>query len=1090
MASNDSGKRNGRGPVGFAPEVSAQTAAPIPQDLQKIWEWNRTVPASVERCVHDVIHERVQAQPEAPAICAWDGELTYGELDRLSTGLASRLMELGVGPNIMVPLCFEKSMWTTVAMLGVSKAGATFVLLDSSLPECRLRSMTRQVKAEVMVSALPKEALGQRLVSRVVTLGSHVLEALYEQPIGVLPVSDPSSTMYVAFTSGSTGTPKGALISHQNLASALYHQEVGLRRTKSSRVYDFSSYGFDVSICNVFTTLAAGGCFCVPNEHDRRNNLAQSIASCDANAIDLTPSVARLLSPELVPGLETIIFGGEALHVKDVNPWWGKLQIVNLYGPCECTPNSSINYNPTSAEDSTHMGKGLGLVTWIVDADDHDTLLPLGNVGELLLEGPLVGLGYLDEPGLTAAAFIRDPAWLLQGAPGCPGRQGRLYKTGDLVRYGDDGNLVFVGRKDSQVKIRGQRVELGEIEHVLRSHDSVDDAAVVLQHHDGQDAFLAGYVTVCDDDSDEAGKYQPSQGQELQLVREWEMHFDAETYSKMARVRPETIGRDFIGWTSMYDGRDIDVGEMEEWLVDTMQAMLNGKPARHVLEIGTGSGMVLFNLGQGLESYVGLEPTEGAVGFLAETVKKIPELAPKVKIYRASAGELRRLEPPISANLVVLNSVLQYFPSEGYLSRVIEDVLELDDVDTIFVGDVRSYALHRQFLSKRTLHLADPEAATKGGIRTIMAEMERAESELLVDPAFFTALPARFPGRIQHVEILPKLMAATNELSSYRYAAVLHVSSRSAIQPLEMEDVGPSEWVNFVEQQLDGMSLAALLERSSSLHAVAVCNIPNSKTVLENQLVDFLDESGSNGYGDTVHWLKTIRQRAEAHAALSAADLVALASRTGYKVEVSWARQFSQRGGLDAIFHRRESDDGRSRFLFRFPTDNEREGQQCRALTSQPMRQQRRHEMLDQLQKMLRNTLPSYMLPHEIIILDEMPLSVNGKADRRALEEAMPCCKAGLGSVLVPGPEPGPEPEPELVSMAERQMREIWGRVLGINPWTIRSTDAFFRLGGNSIAAMKVVGEARTAGLELTVGHIFSHPELQDLVRQAGASLS
>ncbi len=141
-------------------------------------------------------------------------------------------------------------------------------------------------------------------------------------------------------------------------------------------------------------------------------------------------------------------------------------EVLNGYGPSECTPMSTFNYNSSSPEEATRIGRGVGLVTWVVDPENHDCLLPLGCVGELLLEGPLVGPGYLNDPEKTAAAFIEDPpTWLRRGTTDVPGRHGRLYKTGDLVRYNADGSLTFMGRKDAQVKIRGQRVELGEVEH-------------------------------------------------------------------------------------------------------------------------------------------------------------------------------------------------------------------------------------------------------------------------------------------------------------------------------------------------------------------------------------------------------------------------------------------------------------------------------------------------------------------------------------------------------------------------------------------------------------------------------------------------
>ena len=156
-------------------------------DLGRLWKWNSTVPAPVERCVHELIEERALAQPNAPAVCAWDGELTYGELDKLATRLAGRLVDLGVGPDVLVPLCFEKSMWTTVAILGVLKAGGGFVLLDPSLPEQRLQAIVRQVKGSLLLSSVANQTLSSRLAQKVVTVSSGFFTDLDDQAISTYP---------------------------------------------------------------------------------------------------------------------------------------------------------------------------------------------------------------------------------------------------------------------------------------------------------------------------------------------------------------------------------------------------------------------------------------------------------------------------------------------------------------------------------------------------------------------------------------------------------------------------------------------------------------------------------------------------------------------------------------------------------------------------------------------------------------------------------------------------------------------------------------------------------------------------------------
>lgn len=207
----------------------------------------------------------------------------------------------------------------------------------------------------------------------------------------------------------------------------------------------------------------------MPNEADRMNHLVLSMNQMKVTHINLTPTVARLLSPGAVPTLETLILLGEIVTEHDSQAWWGSnTKLINAYGPTECTSLSTVNCTSSSAAMLRSIGVGKGAVTWIVDPKDHNILMSWGQIGELIIEGPIVGLGYLDDPEKTAAAFIDAPSWLLQGSIVFPGRQGRLYKTGDLVQFDDNGNIIIIGRKDTQVKIRGHRIELGEVECRVR----------------------------------------------------------------------------------------------------------------------------------------------------------------------------------------------------------------------------------------------------------------------------------------------------------------------------------------------------------------------------------------------------------------------------------------------------------------------------------------------------------------------------------------------------------------------------------------------------------------------------------------------
>ncbi|KAK7227934.1 hypothetical protein V2G26_000104, partial [Clonostachys chloroleuca] len=435
------------------------------QDLSRIWQWNAIVPERVDACVHDLISQSVHRQPEAPAVCAWDGSLTYRELDDLSSQLAYRLIGLGVGPNIFVPLCFEKSMWTAVAMLAVMRAGGASVGMDITQPEERLHTIVSQANPHVILASETHQVIAQRLAKcNVVVVSERHLKQSHSSLVLELPRISPSSALYLVYTSGSTGTPKGVIVTHSNFSSAIKHQRDALGFTTDSRVFDFASYAFDMAWYNFIYTLSVGGCLCVPSEDERKNDVAGCIQRYRISYAFFTPTLARVLGRRVLSSLSVLVFAGEPVLPSDTTLCGLEGRTIISYGPAECTPGSTVAQITTTPAGPV-VGKGYGVVTWVVDPVHPDRLVPIGEVGELWLEGPLLGDGYLDDPERTTAAFTNDTPWLMEGGPACSGRRGRLYKTGDLVRYQADGSLAFVGRKDTQVKIRGQRVELGEVEH-------------------------------------------------------------------------------------------------------------------------------------------------------------------------------------------------------------------------------------------------------------------------------------------------------------------------------------------------------------------------------------------------------------------------------------------------------------------------------------------------------------------------------------------------------------------------------------------------------------------------------------------------
>jgi len=489
------------------PDASVEDClGPTPHDLDETWGWNHALPPTYDAGMHDIVDERARLCPGKTAISSWDGDLTYAHVSGYSAALARSLGDAGVTPGDYVPVCFEKSRWTVIAVLAVMKAGATFVLMDPTLPVARLQNMAKQVGAKTVVSSCDQQGLSRSILphGKLVAVGAHLFdddERRDPTPPSPAPVIEhkfrAEGIMYVVFTSGSTGTPKGVQISHRAYTSSAVPRARAVGYEEASRVLDFASYAFDVSIDSMLLTLANGGCLCIPSDEDRLNDINGVIRRMRVNYAGITPSMARILDLDVIASLAALGLGGEAVSARDAARWGQYTRIVIGYGPCECTIGCTVNSSAATGKDYITIGPGNGAVIWLVHPDDHERLVPVGAVGELLVEGPIVGEGYLNDPDKTAAAFVRDPAWLVAGHRGRPGRRGRLYKTGDLGRYAPDGSgeIVFVGRKDTQVKLRGQRVELGEIESqlkaILPSETNVIVEVIVPLASGGQPALVA-----------------------------------------------------------------------------------------------------------------------------------------------------------------------------------------------------------------------------------------------------------------------------------------------------------------------------------------------------------------------------------------------------------------------------------------------------------------------------------------------------------------------------------------------------------------------------------------------------------------------
>jgi amino acid adenylation domain-containing protein/non-ribosomal peptide synthase protein (TIGR01720 family) len=450
------------------------------QDIQLVHQWNSNEPVVVEDTIPSLFLKQASSRPHATAVSAWDGDFTYAELRDLASRLAQELIKHGAGPEKLVPLCVDKSKWAVVAIMGILLSGAAYVPLSSDHPAQRHRQIMQDCNATVAVCSPAYQSRFKDMVAKVLSVNESSIRGLPTRQGSVPLRAKPNNVCYVLFTSGSTGTPKGVVIEHRAIASSSAAICEALSMKSSSRVFQFGAFVFDASVMEILTTLTCGAAVCIPSEEDRTSDIAGAINKLKATWTCLTPSVANVIpSPEAVPSLKTFASGAEALTPETIKKWGSGLQLLNAYGPTEGSVVAVANDQVSKQRDPSNIGHVLQSGrAWVVNSEDPHYLAPIGAVGELCIEGPLLARGYLNNQAKTAESFVENPRFISNFVPKTTAT--RIYRTGDLVRYGPDGSIHYVGRKDNQVKLAGQRMELGEIEHHIQVHDIIHQAVILL----------------------------------------------------------------------------------------------------------------------------------------------------------------------------------------------------------------------------------------------------------------------------------------------------------------------------------------------------------------------------------------------------------------------------------------------------------------------------------------------------------------------------------------------------------------------------------------------------------------------------------
>ncbi len=1027
---------------------------------QLLVEWNQTQCNYSDNLCHQLFEAQAARTPDAIAVAFADEQLTHWELDQRANKIAHYLQQLGVAPEVLVGICIERSLEMVVAILGIWKAGGAYVPLDPNYPRDRLKFMLSDTQVQIVLTERSLAPLFQE-ESEFVNLKLICLDTQWKTISTNNPKSPKSSVTldnlaYVIYTSGSTGKPKGVLVEHRGLCNVVQAQIQVFNLQPENRILQFSSLSFDASIFEILLAFGVGASLYIPPKTARLPGfeLVQFLqAKAIATAI-LPPAVLAVLPAAELPNLRTVIAGGEACSNEIVQQWAVNRYFFNAYGPTEATiwatvarVNASLdnNYNKPS------IGRPVAN-TQIYLLDAHLQPVPIGVIGEVYIGGDGLARGYLNRPDLTVEKFISNP---LEKS-----KLNRLYKTGDLARYLAAGNLEFVGRIDEQVKIRGFRIELGEIEALLHQHPMVREA-VVMSDDASTDKRIIAYIVTNQDNT------QESQLQDEQ-VRQWQNLYD-QTYNQPAVNSNATFN--IIGWNSSYTGQPIPAEQMRQWVSDRAQQILTLQPQR-VLEIGCGTGLLLFQLAPHCTQYWGTDFSPVSIQYIEQQLAT--QALPQVKLLTRMATDFEGIEAN-AFDAVILNSVVQYFPSLDYLLQVLEGAIHaVAPGGFVFIGDVRSLPLLSAFHAAVQLHQADMTVSREQlGQQVQMAIFQ--ETELVIDPAFFHALKQRFE-RISNVQVQLTRGRYDNELTQFRYNVILRIEAEGVKRAGGAGETGEAGGAKIAYTQLNWTedNLSYVLVRQ---HLVAqpdvlrISGIPNARVMAAVKTAEWL-------MTETTAAPKTVGQMREALQQLGSGidpeDWWNLATELPYTVDVSWSNADST-GCYDVVFQHQSVVQDKERIRgnspcppFSLSPHPSHPARLWETYANNPAQTQFTRHLIPQLRSYLEQKLPEYMVPAAFVVLEKLPLTSNGKVNRRALP--------ATDLVKRWGDDAAPR------SPIEEKLVSIWADLLGLKRVGIH--DNFFHLGGHSLLATQLTSRIRDAfGVELPLRNVFESPALAQLAK-------
>ncbi len=1014
----------------------------------------------------EAFEQQVHCTPDALALVSENQQLSYAELNRRANRLAHYLRRLGIGPERGVGIYMERVPEAFIALLGALKAGGFYVPIDPAYPQERVAFLLEESEVSVlltlqrMLSALPPYS-GKLLCLDAVESEE---ELSHERDDNPQMITGSDHLCYLISTSGSTGKTKAVALAHRQV---LQYTSSIIKRLDLEPGMNFatvSALSADLGNTAIFPAFLTGGCMhSIPLEIlSDPQELASYFQRHAIHYFKTTPSHIAALqaaSPasHILP-LRGLIIGGEASSLTwamELAKQAQECAVFNHYGPTETTIGV-LTYRVTDYEGqrgtgaTTPLGRPLpGVQVYVLD--EFLQPVPLGVAGELCIGGPGLARCYLRKPDLTAERFVPHP---FSSRPGM-----RLYRTGDLVRYLPDGTVEFLGRSDDQVKIRGFRIEPGEIEAVLAQHPAVARSVVLAKELVEGQKELVAYVSR-NHRYDETLVQQPHAELAHERVQEWQAIYE-EIFSQVPdeqEVSPTAL----FGWRSSYTGDYMLQEEIQEAVDAIFEQVMALRPER-ILEIGCGSGLLLFRLAPHCTFYHGTDFSHHALAYIQTLLERPGSHLPQVKISQCLANDFSHIADH-DYDVVVLNSVIQYFPDVEYLLDVLRGAVKaVKPGGAIFIGDVRHLSLLEAFSTSVQLYKAPP-TLSRNKLKQLIQQQILLENELLLDPLFFRKLPG-YIHEIKHVESRLKRGRYHNELTRFRYDVLLHLRTQDdSEQPDRLEpeeERGQVHWLDWQQQALSVTGVAQLIkaERPALLGLIG---LPNARLQTAVRAVELLARADGP---ETAEMLLQAAAQGEERG-IEPEDIQALGEELGYTVTLSWSTSRSP-AYFDALFAQQLSDERTSPLWADFPT-LVTQMKPLAAYASDPLREKINSKLIPELRAFLAEKLPQHMIPAYFVMLDTFPLEATGKVDRQALPMPEQSVRGTEERYVAPR------------TPVEETVARLWSDVLHFDQISIH--DNFFKLGGHSLLATQVVYRLRDIfQIDLSLSTFFESPTLEDL---------